>query len=288
MVLPQFEYLAPKTIGEACNLLLELGSPAKVMAGATDLIPPMKDKAISPEYLIDLKKIPDLDYLEYDEKEGLKIGALTTLRTIETSPLVKEKNPAVAHAAKVVASTQIRAKGTMAGNICNASPSCDTAPNLLTQGAKILVQGPNKDRIIQAEDFFLGVKKTSLEPGEIVTGIVIPPLAENERAAYIKHAVRKAMDLAIIGVAVKIKVEDGICTDAHIALGAVAATPIRAPKAEEALIGKALTDEVIVKASEEAMDSCHPISDIRASAEYRKDMIRVFTKRAVRQAMECL
>ena len=288
MVFPQFEYLAPKTIGEACNLLLELGSPAKVMAGATDLIPPMKDKAISPEYLIDLKKIPDLDYLEYDEKEGLKIGALTTLRTIETSPLVKEKNPAVAHAAKVVASTQIRAKGTMAGNICNASPSCDTAPNLLAQGAKILVQGPNKDRIIQAEDFFLGVKKTSLEPGEIVTGIVIPPLAENERAAYIKHAVRKAMDLAIIGVAVKIKVEDGICTDAHIALGAVAATPIRAPKAEEALIGKALTDEVIVKASEEAMDSCHPISDIRASAEYRKDMIRVFTKRAVRQAMECL
>ena len=288
MVLPQFEYLAPKTIGEACNLLLELGSTAKVMAGATDLIPPMKDKVISPEYIIDLKKIPDMDYLEYDEKEGLKIGALTTLRTIETSPLVKEKNPAIAHAAKVVASTQIRTKGTMAGNICNASPSCDTAPNLLAQDAKILVQGPNKDRVIKIQDFFLGVKKTSLEPGEIVTGIIIPPLAENEGAAYIKHAVRKAMDLAIIGVAVKIKVEDGNCTDARIALGAVAATPIRAPKAEQALIGKALTDETIVKASEEAMDSCHPISDIRASAEYRKDMIRVFTKRAIRQAMESL
>lgn len=159
MVLPQFEYLAPKTIGEACNLLLELGSTARVMAGATDLIPPMKDKVISPEYIIDLKKIPGLDYLEYDDREGLKIGALTTLRTIETSPLVKEKNPAVAHAAKVVASTQIRTKGTMAGNICNASPSCDTAPNLLAQGAKILVQGPNKDRVIQIEDFFLGVKR---------------------------------------------------------------------------------------------------------------------------------
>lgn len=288
MVLPQFEYLAPKTIGEACNLLLELGSTAKVMAGATDLIPPMKDKVIAPEYIIDLKKIPGLDDLEYDEKEGLKIGALTTLRAIETSPLVKEKNPAIAHAAKVVASTQIRAKGTMAGNICNASPSCDTAPNLLAQGAKILVQGPNKDRVIKIDDFFLGVKKTSLEPGEIVTGIVIPPLAENERAAYIKHAVRKAMDLAIIGVAVKIRVEVGICTDAKIALGAVAATPIRAPRAEEVLIGKALTDEVIVRASEEAMNSCHPISDIRASAEYRKDMIRVFTKRAIKQAMESL
>lgn len=288
MVLPQFEYLAPKTIGEACNLLLELGSGAKAMAGATDLIPPMKDKVISPEYLVDLKNIPGMDYLEYDEKEGLKIGALTKLRDIEKSDVVKKHNPAVAHAAKGVASTQIRAKGTMAGNICNASPSCDTAPTLLAQGAKILVQGPNKDRVIKIEDFFLGVKKTSLEPGEIVTGIVIPPLAENESAAYIKHAVRKAMDLAIIGVAVKIKVEDGICTDAKIALGAVATTPIRAPKAEEALIGKKLTDEVIVKASEEAMNSCNPISDIRASKEYRKDMVRVFTKRAIKQAMETL
>lgn len=288
MVLPQFEYLAPTTIGEACNLLLELGEGAKVMAGATDLIPPMRDKAIAPEYLIDLKKIPGLDQLTYDEEEGLKIGALTTLRTLETSPLVKEKNPAVAHAAKVVASTQIRMKGTMAGNICNASPSCDSAPNLLAQGAKILVQGPDKDRVIKIEDFFLGVKKTSLEPGEIVTGIVIPPLKENEATAYIKHAVRKAMDLAIIGVAVKIKVEEGICTDAKIDLGAVATTPIRAPKAEAALIGKALTDEAIVKASEEAMASCDPISDIRASKEYRKDMVRVFTKRAIRQAMEQL
>ena len=148
----------------------------------------------------------------------------------------------------------------------------------MAQGAKILVQGPEKTREIAAEDFFVGVKKTSLEPGEIVTGIVIPPLADNESAVYIKHAVRKAMDLAIIGVAVKLKVEDGICTDAKIALGAVAVTPIRVPKAEEVLIGKKLTDDVIIQASEEAMNSCHPISDIRASAEYRKDMVRVFTK----------
>ena len=288
MVLPQFEYLAPKTLGEACNLLVELGSGAKVMAGATDLIPPMRDKAFTAEYLVDIKNIPGLDYLEYDEKEGLKIGALTKLRTIEKSELVQEKNPAIAHGAKVIASTQIRAKGTMAGNICNASPSCDSGPNLVAQGAKILVQGPESSREIAAEDFFIGVKKTALEPGEIVTGIVIPPLAENEAAVYIKHAVRKAMDLAIIGVAVKIKVEDGICTDAKIALGAVAIKPVRVPKAEEVLIGKKLTDDVIVQASEAAMDSCHPISDIRASAEYRKDMVRVFTKRAIKQALESL
>lgn len=286
MVLPNFKYLTPETLKEACNLLAEYGSDAKVMAGATDLIPPMKDKAIKPECLIDLNNISGLDYLEFDAAEGLKIGALTKLRTIETSDLVKEKNPAVAHAAKVVASTQIRAKGTMVGNICNASPSCDTAPILLAQGAKILVQGPEKERVIPIEEFFVGVKKTALETGEIVTGIVIPTLAENEKAVYMKHAVRKAMDLAIIGVAAKIKVENGICTDAKITLGAVATTPIRAPKAEAILIGKELTDEVITEASVAAMDSCNPISDIRASAEYRKDMIRVFTKRAIKQALE--
>lgn len=288
MVLPQFEYLAPTTLEEASKLLLEHGDRAKVMAGATDLIPPMRDKAFTVDYLVDLKKIPGLNYLEYDEEEGLKIGALTTLREIEHSPIVKEKNPALAYSAKVVASTQIRAKGTLVGNICNASPSCDNGPNTLAQNAKILVYGPNGQRTIMAEDFFVGVKKTALQPGEIVTGVVFPPLAENESAAYIKHAVRKAMDLAIIGVAVKIKVEDGICKDTKIALGAVATTPIRAPKAEEALIGTALTEEDIVAASVEAMNACNPISDIRASKEYRKDMIRVFTKRAIKQAMERL
>ena len=286
MVLPNFEYMVPKTIGEACNLLLELGKGAKVFAGATDIIPPMRDKAFTVDYLIDLKHIPGMKYIEYDETEGLKIGALTTLREIETSPLVKEKNPAVAHAAKVVASTQIRAKGTMAGNLCNASPSADTPPILLAQNAKVLVQGPNKDRYIMMDDFFVGFKKTALEPGEIVTGFVIPPLKEGESAAYIKHAVRKAMDLAIIGVAVKLTMDGDVCKDASIALGAVAPTTMRARNAEKALIGKKLTDDVIVEASLAARDECSPISDIRASAEYRRDMIRVFTKRAIKQALE--
>ena len=286
MVLPKFEYLVPKTLEEACAKLVELGPCAKVMAGATDLIPPMKDKVIKPEYLLDIKHIPGLDVLSYDEEKGLTIGALTTLRTIENSTVVKEKLPAVAQAAKYVASPQIRNKGTMAGNICNASPSCDTAPILLASSATLNVQGPNGTRTIGIDDFFVGVKKTSLQPGEILTSIQVPALREGEHSAYIKHSVRKAMDLAIIGVAAKIRIENGICTDAKIDLGGVAITPIRAPKAEEILIGKQLTDEVIAEAAVAAMNSCSPISDIRASAEYRKDMIRVFTKRAVKQAME--
>ena len=286
MVLPQFEFMSASTLEEACKLLYEHDGKAKVMAGATDLIPPMRDKVFTPEYIIDLKRIPGLDELSYDEKEGLSIGALTTLRTLETSPLVKEKNPAVATAAKVIASTQIRAKGTLVGNICNSSPSNDSAPNLLVQGAKIHVQGVDGTRVIPVEEFFLGVRKTSLQPGEIVTKVVIPPLAENEKAAYMKFAVRKAMDLAIIGVAAKIRLENGICTDAKIALGAVAITPILAPKAAEALIGKELTDEVMEAAAQAAMDSCSPISDIRASKEYRKAMIGVFTKRAIKACLE--
>ncbi len=288
MVLPKFDYLVAQNLDEASNMLAEFGQTARIMAGATDLIIPMKDHAVQPEpeHLIDIKKIEGLDRLTYDEKEGLNVGALTTLRTLEHSKMVQEKYPAVAAAAKSIASTQIRAKGTMAGNICNASPSCDSGPIVLAADAKIFVHGLKGNKVIKAGDFFKGVKKTALETGDIVTGILFPPLAKNQKAVYLKHAVRKAMDLAIVGVAVIITVENDICTDARIALGAVAVTPIRVPKAEEALIGKKLTDDVIAQAAKLAMDSCSPISDIRASKEYRSAMVEVFTKRAISKALE--
>lgn len=288
MVLPHFEYMVAQSLDEASNLLVELGPTAKIMAGATDLIIPMKDHAVrpEPEYLIDIKRLPGLDQLEYSEEEGLKIGALTTLRTIEHSELVRKVYPAVAYAAKSIASTQIRAKGTMVGNICNASPSCDSGPIVMATDATILYHAKDGDRKMKASEFFKGVKKTALEPGDIVTGIVFPPLKNNQKAVYIKHAVRKAMDLAIVGVAVVITVEDKICTEASIALGAVATTPIRVPKAEEYLVGKKLTEEVIDKAAQIAKESCSPISDIRASKEYRSEMVRVFTKRAIKKALE--
>ena len=287
MVLPKFEYLTAATIEEASNLQVELGAGAKIMAGGTDIIPPMRDKVLKCDYIIDIKRIPGLDAITYDEREGLRIGALTKLYDIQTSALVKEKNPAVAQAAKYVASTQIRHKGTMAGNICNASPSADTPPILIAMDAKIAVHGHDGGtREIPAREFFRGVKKNALEPGDIVTAIVIPPLAADEHAAYIKHSVRKAMDLAIVGVAAWIKLDGNKCVDARIALGAVAVTPVRAPHAEKALIGQEITDELLEKAGLAAMEDCRPISDVRASAEYRHDMIRVFTKRAVKKAME--
>lgn len=286
MILPNFEYLAPTSLEEAISMASQLGPNCKVMAGGTDLIVLMKEKAIKPEYIVDLKGIKGLDVLEYMPGKGLKVGALTTLRTIEKSEVVKEHYPAVADSAHYVASTQVRSKGTMAGNICNASPSCDTGPILIVLEATIHTEGPAGSSKIDAEKLFKGPKETILEQGEIVTEITIPEMKRGQGAAYVKHAYRKAMDLAIVGVAVSIIVENGKCKDAKIALGAVSTTPVRALKAEEMLIGKELTDDVIEATANAAMENCCPISDVRASAEYRQDMVRVFTKRAINKAME--
>ena len=159
-------------------------------------------------------------------------------------------------------------------------------PILLATNAVLTVYNDGATREICMSDFYTGFKKTALVPGDIVTEIRIPALKENQKAAYIKHAVRKAMDLAIVGVAAVITMDGDVCADTKIALGAVAINAIRAPKAEEILIGQKLTDELIEKAAVAAMESCNPISDVRASAEYRKDMVRVFTKRAIKKALE--
>ena len=288
MIFPKFEYLAPQSLEEAISLVSQLGPGCRVMAGGTDLLVLMKEKAIKPEYIVDLKGIDSLDALEYIPEKGLKIGALTTLRSIEKSETVKKYYPAVADSAHYVASTQVRSKGTMAGNICNASPSCDTAPILIVLEATVHTEGPAGPSKIDAEKLFKGPKKTILEQGEIVTEITIPEMKPGQGAAYVKHAYRKAMDLAIVGVAASITLENDRCKDAKIALGAVAATPIRALKAEEMLIGKEMTDDVIEAAAIAAMENCCPISDVRASAEYRQDMVRVFTKRAIKKAMESI
>lgn len=291
MILPEFTYLAPKSLDEAIALLLEKGSKAKIMAGGTDVINPLKDNALKdnvvlPEYIVDIKNIPDMDQLTYDPEKGLTIGALTKIYDVEHSEIVKKEYPALAEAAHVIASNQIRSKGTIAGNICNASPSADSVPSLIVLDAQLEIVGPNGTRMVPVEKFFTGFKKIELGAGELVKAIHVPPMSADTKAAYIKFAVRKAMDLAIVGVAAKVTVQDGVCKDAKIGLGAVAIHAVRAPHAEELLIGSDLSDAVLEKAGEAAMLDCAPISDIRASAEYRHDMVRVHVKRAVLKAME--
>lgn len=291
MALPKFDYYAPESLKEANEIAGRNVGKYVLMAGGTDVILLLKDGALKGvDTVIDLKRIPDLDCLEFTEGEGLRIGALTKLFAIQTSDLVKEKMPAVADAAHYVASAQIRRKGTMAGNICNASPSADTAPILVAMNASVKTYGRNGERTIPIDEFFTGVKRTCLkkEEGEIVTEIRIPQLNPGEGSAYIKHSVRKAMDLAIIGSGVWIKMDGRRVADCRIALGGVAVTPMRAKKAEAFLTGKEATDENLEEAGRIASTECHPISDVRASAEYRTDMIRVFTRRALKKALERL
>lgn len=288
MTLPAFDYVRAGSLKEASELASEKGSKAILMAGGTDVILLMKAKAVPADTVIDIKEISDLDSIVFSEGEGMRIGALAKLFDIQTSDIVREKMPALADAAHYVASAQIRRKGTMAGNICNASPSADTASILLAMDAKIKVYNNEIERDVPIGDFFKGVKKTCLEKGDIVTEIFVPELKKGEGSAYFKHSVRKAMDLAIVGVAVWIKMDGDRVDDCRIAMGGVGITPLRAYSAEKILKGSELTDDLLEKAAEAASEECSPISDVRASAEYRKDMIRVYTKRAVKKAVETM
>lgn len=291
MALPEFNYVAAKTLEEASALVAEQGGKCTVMSGGTDVIIQLKENMLKDlERVIDLKTIPGLDALEFIEGEGLKIGSNTKLFAIQSSKVVNEKMPAVAQAAHYVASSQIRRKGTMVGNICNASPSADTAPILLAMNAKVKTFSQEGRREIPIDEFFTGLKKTALDKskGELVTGLFIPELKSGEGSAYFKHAVRKAMDLAIVGVAAWVKMDGKKVADCRIAMGGVDLTTKRAREAEKLLIGNELTDELLEKAAVAASAECHPISDVRASAEYRTDMIRVYTKRAVNKAIETM
>ncbi len=284
--LPRFDYLVPKTLDEALSLLSQYKGRARVIAGGTDLVPKLKRREIkAPEYIIDLKGIPDLDYIKYDAGSGLSIGALTTLHAVETSPIVREKFNVLFQAVESMASIQVRNRGTVAGNLCNAVPSADTAPALLTMEARLRLISPQGERIVNIEDFFTGPKETAAADDEILREIQVPDLPASSRGRYLKLTLRRAMDLAIVGVAVVAVPEDGVCKDMRIALGAVSPTPVRARKAEAAIKGQRLSDEVIERAAQFAAEECCPISDHRASVEYRTEMVKVLTRRAINQAV---
>lgn len=288
MSLPAFNYVKAGSIEEASSLAAEKGKNAVIMAGGTDVILLLKEKVIRPDTVIDIKGIEGLNSIAFSEDEGMKIGALTKLYDIQNSALVKEKMPALADAAHYVASAQIRRKGTMVGNICNASPSADTASLLVSMNAKVKVQNGSEIRTIEIGDFFKGVKKTILVPGDIVTEISIPALKKNEGSAYFKHSVRKAMDLAIVGVACWLKMDGNKVADCRITMGGVGITPVRARKAEQQLCGQEIREDILEAVAVTASGECSPISDVRASAEYRTDMVRVYTKRAIKKAVETL
>lgn len=285
MTLPKFEYLAPTTLAEACTLLAKHQGKARVLAGGTDLVPQMKKRVATPQYIIGLKNVSGLDYIEFDKAKGLRIGALATLNAALDSPVVKKNYPVLAEAMGRMATVQVRNLGTVGGNLCNASPAADSGTPLLVLDAKMKVTGPKGERTIPLEAFFKGPGQCTMEPGEILTEIQVPPPPPKSGAVFLKLS-RTAVDLSQINAAVLVAMKDGTCQEARIALGAVAPTPMRAHKAEEMLRGKKLDSALIEKAALAASQEARPISDIRSSAEYRVEMVKVLTRNGLTQAME--
>jgi carbon-monoxide dehydrogenase medium subunit len=284
----RFEYFEPVTLDEAVALLGRFGADASLLAGGTDLLVEIREHIRWPRQVVNIKKIPGIATLEYDDRTGLRFGALVTAREIETSPVVLEKYPGLMQAARELGSIQVRHRATIVGNICRASPSADSLPPLIADGASVTMYGPSGERTVALEDFFTGPGRTVLGPGELVTEVTVPPPPPRTGKRYIKHGRRKAMELATVGVGVTLTLGGTACREIRIALGAVAPTPIRARKAEDALRGRVLEGASIEAAARIAMGECRPISNVRGSADYRRDMVGVLTERAIRLAAEAV
>lgn len=278
------EYFEPKSIGEATSLLARYGESARVIAGGTDVIVDMKSRE-EPSCLVNIKRIPALSYVRED-KGFLRIGALTSIREIEMSSLVRQKLPLLWEAAHQFASLQIRNTATIGGNVCRASPSGEMLAPLLVLEASAVARFARGEKKLPFGELFLGPGKTLLGAKGLLREIEIALPAERSGSVYLKHAVRGAMDIAMVGVAVLVTPDAGgkKAKDVRIALGAVAPTPIRAKSAEKALRGKAVARALVEAAARRAAADAKPITDHRASAEYRRWIVEALTRKGLAQA----
>ena len=282
-----FSYFSPRTLGEAIDLLIKHAPEAKILAGGTDLLVEMKEGIVTPHYVIDLKNIPALNHIKL-ENQYLKIGALVTVREIEVHPSVREHAGILAQAASLLGSLQVRNKGTIGGNLCHASPAADLAPPLLALEGKVGMIGKNGERMEDLENFFVGPGMTTLKSDEILTEIQVPLPPPGSTGIYLKFSPRKAMDLALVGVAalITLNTTSQICTRARFALGAVAPIPVRAKKSEKILEGQRIERELLQEVSDQAAEESRPISDIRGSAWYRKEVVKILVEQGIAQTFD--
>jgi carbon-monoxide dehydrogenase medium subunit len=286
MRLPHFDYAAPTTVAEALRLLAEKGPGARVLAGGTDLIIRMRHGLVKPSAIIHLGGIAELKTIAYKPKTGLAIGAAATLAEVAGHPDIRRRYPAVAYAAGETANVQVRNLGTVGGNLCNAAPSADNAPTLMALGAEMVLAGPQGERRVALEQFFKGPGQTVLTPGEILTAIQVPTPPPHSGAAYQQVSARGRVDICAASVGAAVVFEGENCKDIRIFLGAVGPTPLRALLTEDLVRGKAWAPELIAQAGEQAAGEARPITDMRASADYRRQMVGVLTRRALLEAQK--
>ena len=282
----RFEYLEARTLRQAIGMLERHGEGARIVAGSTDFLVRWRAGFWHPDYVVNIQRIPGLGRVTYSQRNGLRLGALVTIQTLEQHRAIRRHYPALAAAAASFAGVQVRNLATVGGNICNASPSGDTLPALLAYGAECRLSGPEGQRQVPLDQLFTGPGQTILAREEILTEITLPPTPPGTGALYVKHSPRGAMDIATVGVASAITVDrSGVCIDARIALGAVAPTPLRALAAEASLRGKQPDAETLQAAADLAAAAATPIDDVRGTASYRRQMVGVLTRRTLEQAI---
>ena len=280
----EFEYSRPDTVNEVLEALENHGGNAKVIAGGTDLVLLLQQNLVNPTHIIDISSTPELRYIQ--EEDGfLRIGAATNMRDIETSRTVRTKVPVLAESAQLVGEIGVRNIATLGGNLVNASPAADSAPPLLVLDASLTLKSSKSQREVRLSDFFLHVKKTILQPDELVTEVTVPIPTRNSGAAFFRLAKRGGNVISVVSAAALLTLNGKTCSKARIAMGSVAPTPIRLRRVEKTLEGSEPTDNIITAAARQALDEIKPISDLRASAEYRQETSRVYVGKAIKEAL---
>jgi carbon-monoxide dehydrogenase medium subunit len=281
-------YEAPKTVDEAVKLLAAHGEKARPLCGGTDLIIQLRAGVRRPEYVVDVKNIAEMRRISFTMQHGLRLGAAVPAIEISENADMRMYYPGLTEAAHLIGSLQIQSRASVGGNLCNGSPAADTTPALIALGAKCRVVGPKGERMVAAEDFCTAPGRTVLQPSELLVEFHIPSPARHSRDAYLRFIPRNEMDIAVVGVGamVTLDLDEDRCVEARIGLGAVGPTPIFAKEASQSLAGKKLDTAAIERAAQLAIAASSPIDDMRGTAEYRRHVVGVLTKRVLAKAAE--
>lgn len=287
-----FSYVAPTSLDEAYKVLAQADGPGSVRAivGGSDLIDQMRQERRTPSVVLDIKRIPEMNRLEWVAGEGLHLGAAVCCTDTAAFPAVQENYGSLAESAQLIGSVQIQNRASVAGNICNSTPSADSVPGLITYGARVVLVSPRGRREVELGDFLTGPGQNVLAPDEILLETIVPPPQPNSSGHYLRFIPRNEMDIAVAGVASMLALEPGTtkCAQVRIVLASVAPTAVRATAAEQVLEGNEVTVDLIREAGERAVEAASPISDVRGSAEYRIELVKVLTRRTLARCMESL
>ncbi|HWH78308.1 MAG TPA: xanthine dehydrogenase family protein subunit M [Candidatus Binatus sp.] len=281
----RFDYLEPPTLNKALALMEKHGEDGRVIAGGTSLLIMMRQRLLMPKVVISLGRIPKLDTIRYKAKSGLRIGAGARHRDIELSPLVKKHYPILHETFHNVAQPRIRNMGTIGGNLAAGDPLTDPGASLIALDAEVVLTSRAGARVVKLDEFFIDYYQTALNPGELLTEIRVPP-PSRKGWSHIKFTPRSVEDFATVGVALTLKIQNGICEDIRIGLNSVASTIVHARKAEAVLRGKPITDAALQEMGEVASNECDPTDDNRGSAEYKREMVKVLVQRAAKEALQ--